>query len=600
MHGFEFLDEVVLLLAASVGIIILFNKAKIPPIVGLLTTGLLIGPSGLSLVAQDDVITVVSELGVILLLFAIGLEFSFEEITRMRSIVLIAGPLQLIFGALAISVGAFVVSRWTGIHVSLEGAILMGLAMALSSTAICTKLLKDRRELKLPHGKTVTGILIFQDIAVVPLMLVVTLLSPQGSIGGMEVLQSIGIMIGVTVALIVGLRFILPRVIPHVAGASSPEALILGGLALCLGTAWITGEAGMSMAMGAFIAGMAIGGSEEGHRFGRVLQPIRDAFTSFFFLSIGLLVSINWSWIHINIATALAVLVVNALVTLAALVVLRVNIRTAVMSSIILAQVGEFSFVLAKAGYDLQVVSHFDLQNMIVCIIITMVVTPLLISVAPWFAERTAPMVRRIKPVRSWYVKGDDGRTPPASADHVEVEPLVVIVGAGVLGTNVAQVLEQTTIPYRVLEIQPEIAMKLRARGCTVVEGDLTDHDALIRAGIRSAHVVVIAISDHTALAHGVEVVRMERPDTLIIARTRYAANTDYVASKGADIVITEEYESSIQVFVTVLEYLGVPSDVILEQENEMRSNSYGALTRLKRHKLTDTVDDGGEKDHGI
>ena len=348
MHGFEFLDQIVLLLAVSVAVIFLFNKVGVPPIVGLIVTGLLIGPSGFQLVTQGEVISVVSEVGVILLLFTIGLEFSFEEIARMRSIVFLAGPLQLIIGAAVIGVGAALVSNMTGLPLTTEGAVLVGLALALSSTAICTKLLNERKELKLPHGKTVTGVLIFQDIAVVPLMLVVAFLDPTAVIGSGVILESVAVMVGVTVTLILGLRYLMPRLAPYLMGSSSPELLILGGLTLCLGTAWITGQAGMSNAIGAFIAGMAIGGSDAGHTFGKALQPIRDAFTSIFFVSIGLLVSIEFEWIHVSVLTGLAVLVVNTVVVLGVLVLLRVNVRTALMSALILAQVGEFSFVLAR------------------------------------------------------------------------------------------------------------------------------------------------------------------------------------------------------------------------------------------------------------
>ena len=182
MHGFEFLDELVLLSLAAVAVILLFQRFKIPPIVGLITAGLIIGPSGLALVAQDDIISVISEIGVILLLFTIGLEFSIDDLKRLRTIVLVGGPLQVLLSTLLLGSSAYVVAHWvTPQGISVEGAALIGMAMALSSTAICTKVLKDRRELGLPHGRAVMGILIFQDIAVVPLMIITTLLAPGGT-----------------------------------------------------------------------------------------------------------------------------------------------------------------------------------------------------------------------------------------------------------------------------------------------------------------------------------------------------------------------------------------------------------------------------------
>jgi monovalent cation:H+ antiporter-2, CPA2 family len=588
MHGFEFLDELVLLFLVAVAVIIVFNRFKLPPIIGLIATGLLVGPSGLALVAQDDVISAVSELGVILLLFTIGLEFSFDDLKRLRKVVLIGGPLQIIASTVVIGLSAYAVAQWTEGGLSVNAALLMGMAMALSSTAICIKMLKDRRELGLPHGRAVLGILIFQDIAVVPMMIIVTLMAPNSTLTAMDIVVRLGMLVGVTAALMIGLRYILPKLIPYVTRVSTPEVLILGGLAICFGTAWITSAAGISMALGAFIAGVAIGGSEEGHAFGRVLHPMRDAFTSMFFLSIGLLVEVTWAWMPVNIITALGILVVNTLVVILILASLRINLRTAVMSGIILAQVGEFSFVLATAGHEYGILTDFNMQNMIVSIIITMIVTPTLITFAPWFAERAAPVVRYILPIQRWYdrrVQRDPGLPPLVGGIS---GPVVTIIGGGVLGTNVGRVLGRTAIPYCILELNGANVARLRESGCTVVQGDMTDHEALERAGILHASVIIIAISDHTALAQGLDHIRKLRPDAMIVVRTRYARDSDVLLNRGADVIITEEYESSIQVFVTVLEHLGVDPDVIIEHEDAMRDSRYGLLARLGSVKNDD------------
>lgn len=588
MHGFEFLDEIVLLCLVAVGVIIAFNRIKLPPIIGLIATGLLVGPSGFALVAQDEVISAVSELGVILLLFTIGLEFSLDDLKRLRRVVLIGGPLQVIASTLVIGASAYLVAQWTEGGLSVDAAILMGMAMALSSTAICIKMLKDRRELNLPHGRAVLGILIFQDIAVVPLMIIVTLMAPGSTLSMIDVAIRLGLLVGVTGVLMFGLRYILPKLIPYVTRVSTPEVLILGGLALCFGTAWITSAAGISMALGAFIAGVAIAGTEEGHEIGRVLHPLRDAFTSMFFLSIGLLVNVSWAWMPVNILTALGILIANTIVVIVILFSLRINLRTAVMSGIILAQVGEFSFVLATAGHDYGIISDFNLQNMIVSIIITMIVTPLLIAKAPWFAERAAPVVRYMLPVRRYAdrrTERDPGLPPLVGGVG---GPVVTIIGGGVLGTNVAQVLNRTAIPYCVLELSGSNVQRLRERGCTVVQGDMTDPEALERAGIMHASVIILAISDHTALGRGLQHLRKLRPDAMIVVRTRYAKDSDALLDRGADVIITEEYESSIQVFVAVLEHLGVDPNVIAVQEQAMRESQYGLLARLRSPKHDD------------
>ncbi|HLP27301.1 MAG TPA: cation:proton antiporter [Candidatus Didemnitutus sp.] len=574
MHGFEFLDEIVLLCFAGLAVILVFQRFRLPPIIGLITAGLLIGPSGFGLVREGAVITAISELGVVMLLFTIGLEFSLEDLKRLRKIVLVGGPLQVTLSTIVIGCGALIAASLTGLPISLNGAILIGMSMALSSTAICIKMLKDRRELGMPHGRAVMGILIFQDIAVVPMMIIVTLLSSDSAIDTTDIVLRISTLIGVTVGLVVGLRFILPRLVPFVTRVSAPEVLILGGLALCFGAAWITSTAGISMALGAFIAGVAIAGSEEGHAIGKVMEPMRDAFTSVFFLSVGLLVQVSWTWLPVNILTAMLVLVANAIVVMIILASIRVNLRTAVMAGVILAQVGEFSFVLATVGVEYGVITTTDFQNMLVSIIFTMIVTPTLVTLAPVIAERITPLTRFFPRFRKWDIDDKNGAFRLGTlAENDDDGPTVMIVGAGVLGRNVATVLRETGINYRILELDRENVAALRTEDEPVIAGDITDAHALALAGIHTASVVIIAISDQTAIAQGVQLVRRIRPDVLIIVRSRYARDSESALQRGADEVVVEEFESSIKVFTAVLSHLGVDATMIEQQERTMRED---------------------------
>jgi CPA2 family monovalent cation:H+ antiporter-2 len=592
MHGFEFLDEIVLLCVVAVAVIVLFNRIRIPPIIGLIVTGLLLGPSGFKLVAQTEMITAISELGVILLLFAIGLEFSLDDLKQLRSIVLVGGPLQVGVSSILIGGTAYVLAAWAGSTLTIGAAVLIGMAMALSSTAMCMKILKDRRELGMPHGRTVLGILIFQDIAVVPMVIIVSLFSPAAVLSAPEIATRLGAFIAVTAALIVSLRFFLPRIIPYVTRVSAPEVLILGGLALCFGAAWITSMAGVSMALGAFIAGVAIAGSDEGHAIGRVLQPLRDAFSSMFFLSIGLLVTVSWEWMPAYAGTALAILVMNAVATTLVLLIVRVSVRTAIISSIILAQVGEFSFVLASTGFEQGIISSADLQHMLVSIIITMIVTPFMIRYAPGIADRLLPAVRALGPVRHWI----DSRVE-TSEREVGASPTngtqVTILGGGVLGTTVAMTLREMEVSVTILEMNGSAAQRLRADGFTVIQGDMTDEHSLLRAGVGSAAAVIVAVSDHSAITRGIREIRALRPDILIIVRTRYAHMTDSIASCGADIVVTEEYESSIQVTTAILEHLGVDLVAITAQQERMRASQYGVLGQRRRQADRNTSSTG-------
>ncbi len=574
MHGFEFLDEMVMLCVAALVVILVFQRFRMPPIIGLIVAGLLLGPSGIGLVHQDEIISAISELGVVMLLFTIGLEFSLDDLRRLRGIVFIGGPLQVGLSTAVIGGSVALAAAWAGTAISTNGAIMIGMAMALSSTAICTKLLTDRRELRMPHGRAVLGILIFQDIAVVPMMIIVTMLGIESTSTMADLLLRVVTLIGVSVALVAGMRLLLPRLVPYVTRVAVPEVLILGGLALCLGAAWITSLAGMSMALGAFIAGMAIAGSEEGHAIGKAIQPMRDAFTSMFFLSVGLLVNISWAWLPLNIASALLVLVMNAIVAIVVFSAIRVPMRTAVMAGVILAQVGEFSFVLGTLGVEYGVITSVDFQHMLVAIISTMIVTPTLITLAPHIANRVTPLARYLPRLTRWESVESTGRIRiDEMQNDSHAGPTVIIIGAGVLGQSVARVLRDTNIPYVIVELNHETVSELRASGEPIVPGDITDGQTLEHVGIRTASIVIVAINDREAILQGLTLIRSLRPDVDIVVRARYLRNASAIVKRGADAVIVEEVEASVKVFAAVLRRLGVDEDQIASQEVLLRSH---------------------------
>lgn len=589
MHTLEFLDELVLLCVGALAVVIIFQRVKLPPIIGLIATGLILGPTGLGIVEQDVVISSISELGIVLLLFTIGLEFSIDDMRKLKSIVFIGGPLQVLLSAVVIGIGAYLTGRWAGSDIDINGAILIGMAMAVSSTAICTKLLSDRKELHAPHGRAVLGILIFQDIAVVPMMIVVTMLSGKASdhptllttwlvhlVGGdisvIDPIARILVLVGVTGGLLLGMRKIMPRIMAYVARTNHQEVLILGALGLCFSAAWITSIAGVSMALGAFIAGMAIAGSEESHLLEKTLQPMRDAFTSVFFLSVGLLVNVNLVALPTNIGSAILVLLINATVVAAILIALRLPIRTAVMAAMILAQVGEFSFLLISLGVEYHVISSTDFQNMLVAIIVTMIITPTLVTFAPHVAERVVPLANAIPALRRWSMDDERGMIKLETPNDEKKKPMVVIIGGGVLGTHVAHVFKETGIPYSIIELNRDTVARMRERGEPVIAGDITDVETLQRGGVRDAAVVIVAINNTMALVRGVEAIRRMRPDVQIIVRSRYLQDCGAVREKGADLVIVEEFESSISVFTHVLAYLGAAPELIQQQEQRMRA----------------------------
>ncbi len=395
MHGFEFLEKLVLLSFIAVLVILAFRRLNIPPIIGLIVTGILAGSSGFQFIAQTEVITVLAELGVTMLLFSIGLEFSLDDLVSLRKIVLLGGPLQIIISTLVLGAGTYLITTVTNSPLSWGSSIAIGMITALSSTAICIKLLKDRDELLTPHGRAVLGILIFQDIAVVPMLIVISLLSPGSDFSlGSVALRLIVVAVSIVVLTWL-LRLVFPRIVKYVTRTDTPEVLVLGALTLCFGAAAVTNSMGMSLALGAFIAGVAISESEDSRYIDRVMAPFKDAFTSIFFISVGLLLNVRLVDLPLNIVAAILVVIANAVVVTVLLRLLGMQGKDAITAGIVLAEVGEFSFVLASTALQGSVIHASTYQNILVIIIITMVVTPALVSMAPRLSTMLPGYVKR-------------------------------------------------------------------------------------------------------------------------------------------------------------------------------------------------------------
>lgn len=573
MHQFEFLDELVIIGAMAIVVIILFQRLRLPAVIGLIATGMILGPSGLGVVVQGEVITTLAELGVTLLLFTIGLEFSIDDLRSMRRIVLGGGSLQLAITALLSGSLAALGLMLVGVEASFSTYVFIGLTVSLSSTAICAKILKDRNELNMPHGRAAISILLFQDIAVVPLMIVITLLDATSTSDPMEMLIRMGTFVGFGLLIALALRLILPRVVRLMSAIAAPEVLVLGALVMCFGAAYLTAQVGLSMALGAFMAGIIVAGTDQSRRIGNAVITMRDAFTSIFFISVGLLANISANYLVPTLVAAFFVVLLKAAVVTVVLVLLRTPLRLALLAGIVLAQIGEFSFVLAETGLQSGLINEDGFQAMLLIIIVTMTVAPLLITTAPRIVEHAIPKFRfaPLSPIKH-------GAKPKPSSGEA---PDVVIIGYGVHGRNVGSVLEATQIAYRVLEMNGALVEEYRNAGVPIEYGDSTDPHDLNNVGIDRTQAVVIAISDQSALAMSTRTIRSMRSDVLIIARTRYASDAETIAAAGADVVVTEEYESSIQVFVTLLQQLGVDENVIEEQELLMRSDRYGVLGRL-------------------
>jgi CPA2 family monovalent cation:H+ antiporter-2 len=454
---------------------------------------------------------------------------------------------------------------------SFPQALFFGFLFALSSTAIVLKSYMDRLEIDTPHGRAGVGILLFQDLCIVPMMLLTPILSGQEGSSLGNIARRLGVALAVIAGIIVAARAIVPFLLSHIVRLRSPEVFILFVVLLSLGTAWLTSLFGMSMALGAFVAGLVLSESEYSHQIVSDILPFRDVFNSIFFISIGMLLSLSSLFEHLFVVLlwVVALIVGKALITLLAVRLLRHSVRVATLVGLGLAQVGEFSFLLAKVGAAQGLLLTDDYQRFLAAAILSMIATPWLISVAP----RVGLLLQaRLSP---------QSLLEPRLArqtGEVELTNHVIIVGYGLNGRNLASVLQRREIPFLVLELNAETVRRARATGVPIVYGDAVRRDVLLHAGVLRAAVLVLAISDQLATRHAVALARELRPELHLIVRTRYLSEVPELYKLGATQVIPEEFETSIEIFARVLGTYGVTPAVIQQEAEAVRGAGYEVL----------------------
>jgi monovalent cation:H+ antiporter-2, CPA2 family len=557
-----FLHDLLILFGLGVTVVLLFHRAKVPPIVGFLITGVLCGPYGFGLISDPQEVESIAEIGVVLLLFTVGIEFSLKQLARIRNFLLIGGGLQVLLTIATVYVVSRVVGEGTKV------ALFIGMLVALSSTAIVLRLLADRGELDGPAGQAVLGILIFQDLCVVPMVLFTPFLTGVGAGAGDAVAVVIKALLFIGGA-VVAARWVVPRLLHHVVATRRREVFLLAIILLCLGTAWASARVGLSLALGAFIAGLVISESEYSHQALGEILPLREVFNSLFFISIGMLFDVRTviGAPFTVFGAILVVIVVKTLITTGASIALGQSLRIAIVAGLALAQIGEFSFVLSKVGLSAGLLDVAHYQLFLAVAVGTMTITPVLLAVAP----RLAAALEGVAPARF-----ASGRAAPLAV-HAG-EPLVdhvVIVGYGVNGRNLARVLGRCGIPFIVIELNPQVVRTERERGRSIIYGDASRPEVLEHAGVRSARVVVIAISDAAGTRGTVDVARRLNPHVHLIVRSRYVHEMDPLFTLGTDEVIPEEFETSIEIFSRVLHRYLVPRDEIERQIRDIRRSGY-------------------------
>ena len=565
------LYDICIIFGLSIGVLLICHRLSVPSVVGFLLTGLIAGPHGLGLIQVDREVEILAEIGVILLLFAIGIEFSLKNLLRIKQSVLMGGSLQVGLTLLA----AFALARHFG--QATNESLFIGCLAAVSSTAIVMKLLQERDETRTPHGGTALAILIFQDIAIVPMMLITPILA--GHAGDMSnalilLLAKATVMIAVV---FIGTKYIVPLILSQVLQTRSREVFLLSVLAICLAVVWLTSRFGVSLALGAFLAGLIVSESESSHDALGHISPFRDVFTSFFFVSVGMLLDFHVLFQKPLLIAGLTigVLVTKSIIAGGVTSMLGYPLRTAILAGLTLSQVGEFAFILAKAGVEHGLLSDTNYKLFFAVSIVTMAATPFIISAAPHAANGLLrlPLPRRFV----------SGLKPIASTQDTEQTNHVIIIGFGVNGRNVAKAARTADIPYVIVEMNPETVRTERANGEPIFYGDAI-HDAVLHhANIKAARVIVVVISDDAASRRIVAAAHALNPTAHIIARTRHLAEVEPLYHVGANEVIPEEFETSVEIFTRVLmEYL-IPHDQIEQFIAEVRADGYKMFRTLPK-----------------
>ena len=567
MHGV--LTEIVLVMAVAVGAALLLRRLEVPPVVGFILAGVAIGPAGLGLVADRDKIEVVAEVGVMLLLFMVGLKISLRDLWRMRATVIGGGGLQYGVTTLAITM----LARAFGMPWS--EAVAWGLAVGLSSTALVIWLLEDRGETSSPVGRTAIGVLLFQDLAVIPVMLALPLLAGRaGSARDVTFIaaESVAVVAGVIVAA----RFVVPWLCERIVATRSRELFTLSIVLIALGTAVLLGEFGVSMALGAFIAGMVISESEYVAQIVADITPLRDVFNSLFFVSIGMLLDLDLWLARPGLVAGLVALVIVGKALIAALAVLPAvrSLGTAVASGMALAQIGELAVVVAAEASRLGIGGETGSAMFLAVTVPTMVATPF--------------VLRAAGPLARWIESHRPGLTPSVEGDERAIlEDHVVVVGFGVNGRNVTRALAALEVPHVVVDLNASAIREVTAGGGRGVYGDATRGAVLMAAGIDRARALIAALPDAASTRQVVSAARRLAPELTILARTRYVLEVEPLEALGANQVIPEEFETSIELTARVLRLYGASEAMVRREGRALRATHYGALRGIE-------PDDGG------
>lgn len=543
MSELDLLSELILTYAIALALVVALARIGVPSLVSMIIAGAVSGPAGLQIVDSEEQVELLAQVGVALLLFTVGLEFSTSHLRRAWRPIVGGGFLQM--AGTAVLAGGLLVA--TGAPVRL--AVLVGFFVAMSSTALVLKELATRNQVTSAYGRLAVGILLFQDLCVVFLLLLVPILAGQTSIA--EVPFALGRAAIALVIVAVGGRLVLRRFLSIVTASRRREAFPLAIVLASVGTAWVSTQLGVPMALGAFLGGLMLAESEFSHQAYAEIRPLRDILSSLFFVSLGMLIEppLVVRSLPLILGAAVLIIVLKGAITVGACLAASGSVRLAVAAGLALSQVGEFSFIIGQLGVDAGLVEPEMWQILLASSIVTMTVTPLLVQFAPAVGARVAELF-----------------SPSSTAEAAELPSLtghVVILGFGVGGRLLAESLREVGRPYVILELNGATVRRARAQGEPILYADATHPDALRAVSVNEAMAIVSVLSDPDASARVLQTVREVCPTVPFIARTRYWLEAEHLQQLGASIAVAEELEASLEVLAHVLKRVQVPRGVI-------------------------------------
>ena len=560
------LQIILILLAVAVLTVTLFRRLHLPPILGYLIVGILVGPFGSGLISSNEDTRFLAEFGVVFLLFAIGLEFSLPQMMAMKGTVFGLGGSQVLLTGLLTSVIAWLLGLDTAT------AIITGAILALSSTAIVTKQLSEQAELNTEHGRLGISILLFQDLAVIPLLVVIPLLANESTQGvvlplAWSVVKAAGVF---AVIMAIG-HWILRPLFHEIARARSAELFTMTVLLVSLTAAWLTHEAGLSLALGAFLAGMMLGETEYRHQIEADIRPFQDVLLGLFFVTVGMRVDLVslLPIIHWVMLLAVGLIVFKAGIIMLLTTLAKRPAQAAFRSGLLLAQGGEFGFVLLDLSLQSSLLPDDTGQILFAAIIISMALSPFLIRyngrLARLFCSLRSPV-------------GDSDGIEDLEHEAERLDKHVIICGYGRIGQNLGRLLDHEGFPYVALDLDPTVVQEAHDAGEPVHFGDASRQEIVQAAGIERAGVVVVTFEDHATAMKILHYLNANTPEIPVLIRTRDNTHLEELESAGATEVMPEAVEASLMMGGQLLLLLKVPGSRILKIMREIRENHYKLL----------------------